>query len=359
MSIPFFPHEILPFEGADQYADFVPGMTPEEWHDFQVEDRLRSYPSARAPFLAECLREYQDYWPTFYEKRKLKILFVDWFRKGADRVKLKSYRVNNDPEPISWNVFFDAINGFYLWNPDKDCGEWASPAWKYNQEDWRKFLEECEREAIPEMYAERKAKEKAESDSREWAKQEREYEKRQAIAAEQAATAQKKRLKEARAERRRVKKLRTSTVKRIKTACGCGHSRAYEIFEVGTERIEQQVALAAAFADTPDRCKPEHWALKSGRQGRSFKAFILLQVAEFDDGIGPDCAKLRAAYYSTRMVGGVRNPGELVPLLMVAGVDHSKSHAIWAAYMEWKHPTNSSGVVQNSGLEQPRKNLTF
>ena len=92
-----------------------------------------------------------------------------------------------------------------------------------------------------------------------------------------------------RSERGRPPTTKSRMRDKVATTLGYGERRAYQIMKHGTTDLAQRKALAAAFADDPERNTPARWEPRGGQRsiGRPkphpFREFVLLGQDDFDD----------------------------------------------------------------------------
>ncbi len=139
---------------------------------------------------------------------------------------------------------------------------------------------------------------------------------------------------------------RSRRVQKIRETIKCSTPRAYVVERNGTARLDQRLALAEAFKDDPDRCRPVNWELRSraGTWGRvsvcSFRRYIEsgADQFEFDGSVGRGLAILQAQYADGRMPDNFRNLRAFIAAIedVGAAVDRATAVAIFDAFEVWK-----------------------
>jgi hypothetical protein len=293
---------------ADPKATAAPVIAEEPSDNWEPIEK----PHEIAPDFCKVLNRHQDFWPTFTEKKKIKALVIEWQKEAGFGAYLR------------WGALFIAINTRNGWQ-DNDPRAW-------NMAGWYEFLAECEAIAHPEKVAAR-AKERAELEARR-VKRQAEADAEQARRRHELEIWKRKAAenKRKRAALKALKKKRTNLANRIRIALGCGRTRAYEIADNGTKKPDQQIILAAAFKDDPERCTPEAWSRgKSQRYGRSLKAFLAVGGWAFEPDIAADCRLLTK---DTKALNHVRSATALNYILK--GMGGTDAYAVWSAYLRWQ-----------------------
>lgn len=131
-------------------------------------------------------------------------------------------------------------------------------------------------------------------------------------------------------------------IRKIRDTIRCSKTRAYDVDQGGTARLDQRLALADAFKDDPERCRPVDWEAKSwGRiSKRSFRQYIEsgADQFEFDGPVGRGLELLHTQYADGRLADNFHDLRTLIAAIEDAGVavDRGTVISIFDAFEAWK-----------------------
>ena len=147
----------------------------------------------------------------------------------------------------------------------------------------------------------------------------------------------------ARSERGRPPTAKSRMRDKIAATLGRSERHAYYVMRHGTTSLDQRKALAAAFADDPERCLPVHWEPRGAQRtpgravAKTFRAYCLTQDGEFDE-LAAFRAALLDAYRRGVLPDDFDSLYSLLGALDAEKVAHKDRQAFnfWHNFIAWR-----------------------